>query len=287
MENRRTANVKTGDPARYSVFDKGLSTTMNVDRDISGKPVRESAQMLRMKKWQVRISTRSSVQRNLLRATLELNRLADALSIPPPVKEEAALLYRRVLGRKLVRGRRIAAMVAASLYAACRLRGVQRSLDDVARACFVDKKNVEDFEKKKVVARYYRLIARELGIRSPSTDPVKQVLKIAAKIGVSGATQGVAVQMLKEAGRLTVGKNPRGLAAAALYLACLQTRELKTQNEIANAAGVTEVTLRNRVKDLKRAKSTAESAARLKSLESSVPRNLFQRLRSRLALRSS
>ena len=47
------------------------------------------------------------------------------------------------------------------------------------------------------------------------------------------------------------GKNPMGFAGTILYLSCLKTGENKTQTEMAQAAGVTEVTLRNRSKALK------------------------------------
>jgi transcription initiation factor TFIIB len=85
-------------------------------------------------------------------------------------------------------------------------------------------------------------------------DPLMYVSKIAERTGISGKTQGIAIQILREARnrRAVAGKDPMGLAAAALYVACLQNDEKKTQKDIAEAAGVTEVTVRNRYKTLKR-----------------------------------
>ncbi len=50
--------------------------------------------------------------------------------------------------------------------------------------------------------------------------------------------------------RLTSGRGPAGIAAAATYIACLLTNERRTQGEIARNAHVTEVTIRNRYKEL-------------------------------------
>jgi len=103
---------------------------------------------------------------------------------------------------------------------------------------------------KKDVARCYRLLLRELKIQMPIANPLTYVSKIAERTGISGQTQGLAIKILREARRkrAAAGKDPMGLAAAALYIACLQ----KTQKDIAEAAGVTEVTVRNRYKSLRR-----------------------------------
>jgi transcription initiation factor TFIIB len=88
----------------------------------------------------------------------------------------------------------------------------------------------------------------------PIADPLTYVSKIAERTGISGKTQGLAIQILRIARkkRAAAGKDPMGLAAAALYIACLQNNEKKTQKDIAEAAGVTEVTVRNRYKTLKK-----------------------------------
>ena len=121
----------------------------------------------------------------------------------------------------------------------------QKALHEIAEASLVDKKDV---------ARCYRLLLHELDMHMPIADPLMYVSKIAERTGISGKTQGIAIQILREARkkRAAAGKDPMGLAAAALYIACLQTNEKKTQKEIAEAAGVTEVTVRNRYKTLKR-----------------------------------
>jgi transcription initiation factor TFIIB len=201
--------------------------------------------MWRLRKWQIRSRVHSSVDRNLAQAMAELDRLSDKLYIPGPVKEKAAVIYRKALEKGLVRGRSIAAIAAAALHAACRNTETPRTLREIAEASLVDKKDV---------ARCYRLLLRELDIQMPIADPLTYISKIAERTGISGDTQGLAIKILRQARvkRAASGKDPMGLAAAALYIACLQNNEKKTQKDIAEAAGVTEVTVRNRYKSLKR-----------------------------------
>ena len=247
-QEEKASRSRVGIPTSYSVHDKGLSTAIGrVDRDAFGRklPLSTRLQMWRLRKWQIRSRVHSSVDRNLAQAMAELDRLCDKAHIPGPVKEKAAVVYRKALDRGLVRGRSIAAIAAASLYAACRGSGTARTLREIAEASLVDKKDV---------ARCYRLLLRELDVQMPIANPLTYVSKIAERTGISGPTQGHAIKILHEARRrrAAAGKDPMGLAAAALYIACLVNNEKKTQKDIAEAAGVTEVTVRNRYKSLRR-----------------------------------
>lgn len=247
-QEEKASRSRVGVPTSYSVHDKGLSTAISqVDRDAFGRklPLSTRLQMWRLRKWQIRSRVHSSIDRNLAQAMAELDRLSDKVYIPPPIKEKAAVTYRKALDKGLVRGRSIAAIAAAALYAACRGTGTPRTLREIAEASLVDKKDV---------ARCYRLLLRELDVHMPIADPLTYVSKIAERTGISGKTQGLAIQILREARskRAAAGKDPMGLAAAALYIACLKNNEKKTQKDIAEAAGVTEVTVRNRYKTLKK-----------------------------------
>jgi len=247
-QEEKESRSRVGVPTSYSVHDKGLSTAIGrVDRDAFGRklPLSTRLQMWRLRKWQIRSRVHSSVDRNLAQAMAELDRLSDKLYIPGPIKEKAAVVYRKALERGLVRGRSIAAIAAAALYAACRNSETPRTLREIAEASLVDKKDI---------ARCYRLLLRELEIHMPIADPLTYISKIAERTGISGPTQGLAIKILRDAKkrRAASGKDPMGLAAAALYIACLQNNEKKTQKDIAEAAGVTEVTVRNRYKSLKR-----------------------------------
>jgi len=247
-QEEKESRSRVGIPTSYSVHDKGLSTAIGrVDRDAFGRrlPLSTRLQMWRLRKWQIRSRVHSSIDRNLAQAMAELDRLSDKVAIPAPVKEKAAVIYRKALDKGLVRGRSIAAIAAASLYAACRITATPRNLREISEASLVSRKDV---------ARCYRLLLRELDLKMPIADPLTYLSKIAEKSNVSGYTRSIAVKILQEARRkrVSAGKDPMGLAAAALYIACMQANEKKTQKDIADAAGVTEVTVRNRYKTLKR-----------------------------------
>jgi len=244
----KASRSRVGVPTSYSVHDKGLSTTISqVDRDAFGRklPLSTRLQMWRLRKWQIRSRVHSSVDRNLAQAMGELDRLSGKVSVSSSIKEQAAVVYRKALDKGLVRGRSISGVAAASLYAACRKNGTPRTLREIAEASLVDRKDV---------ARCYRLLLQELDFHMPIADPLTYVSKIAEKNGISGKTQGAAIALLREARRkrVTSGKDPMGMASAVLYIACLQNNEKITQKDIAEAAGVTEVTVRNRYKGLKR-----------------------------------
>ena len=108
--------------------------------------------------------------------------------------------------------------------------------------------------KRKDIARCYRLLVKELDLKMPVTDSVQCIARIASKIGIQEKTKRFAIKVLKIAqeNEASAGKDPMGLAAAALYLACITSGGNKTQKEISIASGVTEVTIRNRCAGLKK-----------------------------------
>ncbi|MEM1514832.1 MAG: transcription initiation factor IIB [Candidatus Bathyarchaeia archaeon] len=247
-QEEKKSRSRVGIPISFSVHDKGLSTSIdNIDRDALGRklPLNARLQMWRLKKWQIRSRVHSSIDRNLAQAMTEIDRLSDKLAIPLAVKEKAAIIYRKALEQGLVRGRSIAAIAAAALYAACRLSGTPRNLKEIAEASLVGRKDI---------ARCYRLLLRELNLSIPVTDPMIYIPKIAEKASIPGHVQTLALKILHETRQklISAGKDPVGLAAAALYIAANLAGEKKTQKEIADAAGVTEVTVRNRYKTLRR-----------------------------------
>jgi transcription initiation factor TFIIB len=247
-QEEKEERSRTGIPLSFSIHDKGLSTTItNIGKDAFGRSLSVEArlQMLRLRHWQIRSRVHSSIDRNLSQAMAELDRLSDRLGLPSPVKEKAAIIYRKALEAGLVRGRSIAAIAAASLYAACRSSSIPRTLKELAEASIV---------KKKDIARCYRLLIKELNLKMPVADPVKYVAKISSKLGLSESIQRRAIEILRKCQELKAcsGKDPVGLAAAALYMACVDEGGKITQKEIAEAAEVTEVTIRNRYNGLRR-----------------------------------
>ncbi len=239
--------TRTGNPISLAMHDMGLATIINPqNKDASGKPLTASMKSTieRLRTWDSRSQVHEPVDRNFRQAFSELDRLKDKLALSDAVIEKTAYIYRKALEKGLVRGRSIQALIASALYAACRNTETPRTLTDVANGINI---------KRKDVARCYRLLLRELDLKMPVVDPINVVSRIASITDLSEKTKRKAREFLKEASRLEVsaGKDPMGLAAAALYLACVMMGENTTQKDIANAAGVTEVTIRNRYKGLK------------------------------------
>ncbi len=244
----RDKRCRVGSPTDYTRHDKGLSTTIDWrDRDAAGRKLAPNlrAQIYRLRKWQIRTRVHSSIDRNLARAMSELDRITSQLGVPRTVKEAAAILYRRTVERHLIRGRSIEAMIAACIYAACRLRQVPRTLDEIAHHSRINRKEL---------GRCYRLLLRKLDMRVPVSQPTDFIPRFSQALSLSTRVQGTAINILDaaKAKGITAGKDPTGLAAATLYISSIQEGERRTQREIAAVARVTEVTVRNRYKEMVR-----------------------------------
>jgi transcription initiation factor TFIIB len=239
------SRARAGSPTKYSHYDKGLSTIIHVDRDAFGRLLSPKVrrQMWRLRRWQIRSRVHASQSRNLSQAMNELQRLSEKLHISSSVQEMAAVIYRKALNKDLIRGRNITAIVAGSLYVACRFTKIPRTLKEIAEASLRDQKEI---------ARAYRLIVQTLKMKMPIDDPMDYITKIAQKAGVSSNVEGLAIKIIRDAKNkhVAMGKDPTGLATAALYMASKIKREKKTQSHLAKAAKITEVTVRNRAKDL-------------------------------------
>jgi transcription initiation factor TFIIB len=239
--------ARAGAPTSITYRDMGLSTVIGKsNRDASGRsfdtPMRSAIDRLR--KWDNRSPAFGNQEKNLSVALRELDKMGDKLGVSQAVKERAAYIYRKALERGLLRGRSIIGIAAASLYAAFRDTETPRTLKDVAAVNNLD---------KKAVARDYRILLREMDLTMPVADAARNVNRIASKVGLSERVARKAIEIVRmtEKREISAGKAPMGLAASALYLAGVIEGEVKTQKEIAEAAGVTEVTVRNRYKGLR------------------------------------
>ena len=241
--------TRTGTPTSLAMHDMGLATIINPqNKDATGKPLTASMKSTieRLRTWDNRSQVHEPVDRNFRQAFSELDRLKTKLALSDVIIEKTAYIYRKALDKGLVRGRSIPGLIAASLYAACRNTETPRTLTDVANGINI---------KRKDIARCYRLLLRELDLKMPVVNPIRCISRISSIAELSEKTKRKAVEILDQATKieLSAGKDPMGLAAAALYLSCVINGENKTQKDIAVAAGVTEVTIRNRYKGLKEA----------------------------------
>jgi len=240
--SQREKRSRTGAPESILLHDKGLSTDIGYDRNVKGL-MREK--IYRLRKWQSRLRVSDAAERNLAFALSELDRLGARLNLPKHVEEEAARLYREAVRKGLIRGRSIESVIAACVYAACRLLKIPRTLDEIADIAKVDKKEI---------GRSFRFIARNLNLTPKKlfVKPTDYVNKFADELGLSERTRRRAIELLERAYEmgLTSGKSPAGLVAAALYIAGLLEGEKRTQREVAEVARVTEVTVRNRYKEM-------------------------------------
>lgn len=243
---QRVKRSRVGAPMTYTIHDKGLSTVIDWrNKDSYGKDIapRKRAQLYRLRKWQQRIRVSNATERNLAFALTELDRVASRLGLPRNVRETAAVVYRQAVEMGLIRGRSIEGVAAASLYAACRQCKVPRTLDEIADSAKLNRKEI---------GRTYRFVSRELSIALKPTTPVDYVPRFSSELNLSGEVQSKAIEILKKAidQELTSGRGPTGIAAAAIYIASVLLGERRTQREVADIAGVTEVTIRNRYKEL-------------------------------------
>jgi len=247
FSNDESNRTRVGAGTSLTMHDMGLSTIIGkANKDATGKPLSSGVKssIERLRTWDSRSQAHSSADRNLRQALNEMDKLKDKLALTNAVVEKAAYIYRKAMERKLVRGRSIQGLVAACLYASCRNTETPRTLDDIAKGINI---------RRKDVARCYRLIFRELDLKMPVVDPVKGVSRIASLAGLSEKSKRKAIVILNEAKKegIVAGKDPMGIAAAALYLACISIGEAKSQKDISIASGVTEVTIRNRCAGLR------------------------------------
>ena len=242
----KDSKSRVGAPTTNMMHDKGLSTNIGwQNKDAYGKSLssRQREKMQRLRTWNERFRTRDSKERNLKQALGEIDRMASALGLPDNVRETASVIYRRALSENLLPGRSIEGVATASLYAAARQVGNPRSLDEFTAVSRVDKMEL---------TRTYRYVIRELGLRVQPADPGSYVPRFVSRLELSEETQRLAQDLLdgaKEAG-ITSGKSPVGLAASAVYAAALLSNEKVTQSQVSAVADISEVTIRNRYKEL-------------------------------------
>ena len=240
------SRARAGPAMTEMMHDRGLSTKIDEsNRDSQGRSLSSSkkAQMYRLRKWQRRSRVSGARESTLVSALSEIKRLASAIGLPKHVKERSASIYRKAVEKNLIRGRSVKIVATAVLYTACRELGIPRTLDEFAE--------VTKFDRKEI-GRTYRFLKWELNMKLEPTKPQNYLQKFCNELKLGGEVKRLAEEILNKAEReeLLSGKGPTGLAAAAIYIAGIKTGDRRTQIEIADVADVTEVTVRNRYKEL-------------------------------------
>jgi transcription initiation factor TFIIB len=230
---------RAGGATSLARYNKGLLTTIGNGRDTKEKGLNFD----RIRVWDFRIQTAND--RSLKQALPALDHLKESLALPDTIVEKSAYFYRKAARINLIKGRTVSSILGASVYLACRELETPRTLNEVSSAINVPRKKI---------SRDYRLLVHTFDPKIPAIDHVRCITRIANKVGLSEKTKRVAVNIMRQviAMQVSAGKGPMGIAATVLYIACLQAGEMKTQKELSIAAGVTEVTIRNRYSELKK-----------------------------------
>ncbi len=239
---QQSKRTRTGAPLTFTKHDKGISTEIGKGlEELYKVSVKKRAQYYRLRKWNKRLT--KSKDRNLSYSLSELARQVSYLGLPKSVHEEVGRLYEKAVTKGLVRGRSMESIITALIYAVAREEGSPRTLSELSAASGIEKREI---------GRAYRYVARELGIRILPAAAEEYIPRFSSLLGLSGTVQAKAKEILAVAvdEEITSGKGPTGVAAAALYIAAVLEGEKRTQRDIADVVGVTEVTIRNRYKDL-------------------------------------
>lgn len=237
---------RTGSPMTFLSHDKGLATEISwANKDYYGKriPHKNRAQIYRVRKWHQRIRVSNAAERNLSLALQMMNDYGAKMGIPKDIKETAALTYRKAVEKNLIRGRSIESIVCASIYAECRMVNLPRTLDEISKASEVNKKKV---------GKAYRHLSKELSLNLQPTTPFSYIAQFCSKLELDKQAIMQAEEIVRKSNDMGIssGKGPTGIAAASIYIASVLVGKPRTQKEIARVSGVTEVTIRNRYKEI-------------------------------------
>ena len=253
LEDKMKLARATGQTS-YSQHDLGITTEISIGtKDFSGKKINAetASQMHRIGKWQPRVRVSSSRERRLSNILGRISEICQNCSLPKNVIETASMIYRSLDGKNIqVKGKSVDSISAAVVYMACKQCDVIRSLDEILReVCHASKVK----SKTKLASRYYRMLVMELGTVSTSIITMdKYISKIANMTDTDTRVERLSLEIAEKTKdrSLTDGKAPNGIAAAYLYIASILLGQSILQRDVSSVSGVTEVTIRNRCKEI-------------------------------------
>ena len=252
LEERMKLARATGQTT-YSQHDLGIATEISISsKDFSGKAINSEIanQMHNLRKWQQRVRVSSPRERRLANVLTRIGEACQSLALPKNVQETASMIYRNLDDKMEVKGKSVASISVATIYMACKQCDVVRSMEEICRGICAAK---DVKAKTKLAARYYRTMVMEMGT---STAPVvtmdKYISKIANLTKTEVRVERLALEIAEKTknNNLADGKAPNGIAAAYLYVASILLGQNVLQRDVSSIAGVTEVTIRNRCKEI-------------------------------------
>jgi len=231
-----------GNISSLRLYDMGLATIIGkFNQDSSGKSLdyQIKSDFKRMRLWDSRSQAKTSSQRNLRYALLEMDKLKEKLFLSDFVMERSAYLYRKAAKAQLIRGRSIKGVLGACVYIACREMEVTRTIMDISKSLQ---------ENKNSIARNYRILFQNLKLVVSVPDFTKCIIKIANNLEILENTKQEVIHIfdiMKEK-ELTAGKKPNAVATTVIYMASIKTNLNLSKKKIAVISGVPSVTIRNR-----------------------------------------
>lgn len=252
LEDRMKLARATGQTT-YSQHDLGITTEISIStKDYSGKTINHEVanQMHNLRKWQQRVRVSSPRERRLANVLSKMGETCDGLNLSKNILETASMIYRNLDGRIDVKGKSVASITAATIYIACKQCNVVRSLEEICRGICAPK---DVKSKTKLAAKYYRTMVMEMGqLNAPVVTMDKYISKIANMTQTEVRVERLALEIAEKTkgSNIADGKAPNGIAAAYLYVASVLLGQNVLQRDVSSIAGVTEVTIRNRCKEI-------------------------------------
>ena len=235
----RIERERVGSPLIQTVHDLGITTEIGLDKMTydDGRRMLEAIKLMKIQ----RDARLKSANRTIVKGLQEIERLSSLLKLPKAVKNEAAVIFKKAYEKGLVRGRSVDAIVAASIYASCRIMKVTKTIDEIAKCTDVEKQKIE---------KYYRLLFWSLKLNIQSNGTRDYIIKFGNELCLSTKTLNSALEFEEKIRDKLIGKDPKSVASALLYISAKMNDENITQAQIKKVTGVTEVTIRVTYKEI-------------------------------------
>ena len=237
-----------------SQHDMGIATEISIaSTDYSGKKIDSatSNQMQRLGKWQKRVRVTSPRERRLTNVLGKISETCESCNLPKNVVETASMIYRSLDGKNIeVKGKSVISITVAVIYMACKQCHIVRSIDDISKTVCLP---IDVKAKTKLAAKYYRNLVLDMGsVVTPVVTMDKYISKIANLTKTDVKVERLALEMAQKTQNQNIadGKAPNGIASAYLYVASVLTGQNILQRDVSSISGITEVTIRNRVKEI-------------------------------------